>query len=444
MMHNFFKKREDDQELGAEIKAAMSFRMDDESRDRIRERLVSYAKMKPVRAEQTQFVRRSWTWIVFHPVPVASLILLVAMGGTAGAAESALPGDLLYPIKVSVNEEVRVALATTPEKKAAVAIARAETRLAELETLEERGDIDTETRDEAEERLDVQIRAAEEQTLELEDENGGRMERETRFIAVLRAHENRLIRDRGEGRGGSLDETVVDAAIIAAVPVEEPVAAMLAVDTTLEATATGIAETPPQPAAFAARSAETAHIEVEDAPVAKQEASSFDVRKVRRQERAAEQRIDALEKLLERLEKRGGSYSEARAAFERAQEDLAAGIEALETENLVEASFRFDVALKTSIDARELLTNTPPATPEQPAEEKPQAKRERKRETRPQQAASAAVVASSSTSTMPEVSGQEDEEVATSTEKEEKKDEGGLRSYLNRKLHNENGIRFWK
>lgn len=44
------------------------------------------------------------------PMPVFVLLLAVLMGrGTAFAAEGALPGEPLYPIKIYVNEEVRAA-----------------------------------------------------------------------------------------------------------------------------------------------------------------------------------------------------------------------------------------------------------------------------------------------------------------------------------------------
>ena len=66
-------------------------------------------------------------------VGVASLFLLSA--GASFAAETALPGDTLYPVKVQVNEGVQRVLARTPEAKASVAKKEVERRAVEVETL---------------------------------------------------------------------------------------------------------------------------------------------------------------------------------------------------------------------------------------------------------------------------------------------------------------------
>jgi predicted phage tail protein len=62
-------------------------------------------------------------------------LLLATGGGTAYAAEHALPGDTLYPIKVSVNEPVREALILNAENKADWILQRAERRLDEMSEL---------------------------------------------------------------------------------------------------------------------------------------------------------------------------------------------------------------------------------------------------------------------------------------------------------------------
>ena len=59
------------------------------------------------------------------------LALMFGGGGISYAAEGAVPGDALYPIKVSVNEEVRDLVAFSPEAKADWETRRLERRLAE-------------------------------------------------------------------------------------------------------------------------------------------------------------------------------------------------------------------------------------------------------------------------------------------------------------------------
>lgn len=73
----------------------------------------------------------------------AALALVLVFGGvgTAAAAQGALPGDLLYPVKVSINETVEVALATTPHARAEVSTKLAQRRVEEAEALAARGEL---------------------------------------------------------------------------------------------------------------------------------------------------------------------------------------------------------------------------------------------------------------------------------------------------------------
>lgn len=75
------------------------------------------------------------------------LILFVSGGTVAFAAEGSLPGDVLYPIKVSVNEELVLRFAArTPEAKAAFEAHRLERRLEEAEDLVAQGRMTQEKR----------------------------------------------------------------------------------------------------------------------------------------------------------------------------------------------------------------------------------------------------------------------------------------------------------
>ena len=65
---------------------------------------------------------------------IAVIALMLGVGGTAAASESARPGDLLFPIDQAI-EDVRLALATSDEAEARLKIVFAEERLAELRSL---------------------------------------------------------------------------------------------------------------------------------------------------------------------------------------------------------------------------------------------------------------------------------------------------------------------
>jgi hypothetical protein len=76
-------------------------------------------------------------------VLTASIVLLTTGSVTVVGAEHSLPGDLLYPVKVGVVEEIVAALSVSPEAGADWAVERVERRLQEsvraalMETLDE-------------------------------------------------------------------------------------------------------------------------------------------------------------------------------------------------------------------------------------------------------------------------------------------------------------------
>ncbi len=77
---------------------------------------------------------------------LAGLLLFVLVGtGTASAAQGSLPGDLLYPVKISVNERVEAALAPTVAAKAQVQVAQASRRVEEAQVLAQQGRLDATT-----------------------------------------------------------------------------------------------------------------------------------------------------------------------------------------------------------------------------------------------------------------------------------------------------------
>jgi len=97
---------------------------------------------------RTVLNRRSpYVFMSYHMrMALAGLLLFVFAGiGTVSAAQGALPGDLLYPVKVSVNEKVEIALAPTPAAKVEVQVRLAERRIDEARELSVRGRLDDKT-----------------------------------------------------------------------------------------------------------------------------------------------------------------------------------------------------------------------------------------------------------------------------------------------------------
>ncbi len=100
----------------------------------------------------------SWSFASsFRTVSLAVLTLLVASTGVSFAAEGTLPGDLLYPIKVNVNEEVRGALTTNSEDKMNWEKERVVLRVVETETLIKNNQFTDKRKTQAETALKTQM-----------------------------------------------------------------------------------------------------------------------------------------------------------------------------------------------------------------------------------------------------------------------------------------------
>ena len=86
-------------------------RLRDEEKSRMRHQLRAFMALHPVR-EVGYFrllIQKSNITgkILIKDMTIALIIALVLGGGTSFAAEGSLPGDLLYPVKIGVNEEFR-------------------------------------------------------------------------------------------------------------------------------------------------------------------------------------------------------------------------------------------------------------------------------------------------------------------------------------------------
>ncbi len=139
---------------------------------------------------------RSWQLRVLAPL---AIVLLIG-SGTSFAAEGALPGDTLYPVKVYVNEGVALSLARSSKAKAEAHAALAERRVAEAQALAAEGRLDATTTEALAVGLEAHIEDAEaEATMADEDEAGkGREVREK--LAVTIDTGARVLARLGEGK----------------------------------------------------------------------------------------------------------------------------------------------------------------------------------------------------------------------------------------------------
>ena len=137
--------------------------LSEHEREAMRDRLVAYMEYQPIRKKQRvqekEMATSSHLFLPFfrmHHVSGALIIALIAttgMYGVSSASTQALPGDLLYPVKVDVREKIQGALLSTDEERAAWERERAERRLTEASQLAVLGRLNVDTKNEIRRRF---------------------------------------------------------------------------------------------------------------------------------------------------------------------------------------------------------------------------------------------------------------------------------------------------
>jgi hypothetical protein len=204
-----------DKDIEQSIQRATDTRLSDAERARTRAFLKRYMEMHPPvpHTARPAFVQAVSMFMVvrlknavrsvqslqintpyIRPMPAfIATILILASGGTAIAAEGALPGDLLYPVKVGINEEVRAAVALSAEARTDWAIERAERRLNEAVSLAAQSRLDADTQVQVEASLSARVEEALAHAAKLKEKHvEAGVEAETRLEMLLSAHEGAL------------------------------------------------------------------------------------------------------------------------------------------------------------------------------------------------------------------------------------------------------------
>lgn len=154
--------------------SAVAVRLTDDERAIGRSRLLHFVRTHPLGELSPSlpggFLRRFWS----ASVASAAAVALVG-GGMVYAAEGALPGDLLYPVKTRVTEPFVSVLSLTDEKRAEWNVRTIERRLDEADVLNSQAD-----------------QAGRRDILRSQMEQDARVLRE--HIDALPAHERRAIR----------------------------------------------------------------------------------------------------------------------------------------------------------------------------------------------------------------------------------------------------------
>ncbi len=190
------------------IEPVKTIRLREDERSRLRANILEHAEKNPLLGELgTQRILSPftfWSWEgtligtrVSYTLALA-LITLLAGGGTVSASERALPGDLLYAIKVHVSEPLQGAFNFTAGEQAAWESEKAERRLEEAETLATLGQLTPNTREELEKRVAENLHAFARFTHVLVDttpaENNDAAYAHVKLTATINAHSKILER----------------------------------------------------------------------------------------------------------------------------------------------------------------------------------------------------------------------------------------------------------
>ncbi len=164
-------------------KDAQRISMTDAENNRLQKAISAFVVSNPVRVKETmhhkgQFslesIRESIVSFLspLRPMPVIAAIaaLFVSFGGVSYAAESTVPGDLLYPVKIHVNENVSAAFHVSSESKADFYADLAEERAEEAQKLAAEGRLNAEARAELAKNFSLSLEKAQKRIQEVSAE----------------------------------------------------------------------------------------------------------------------------------------------------------------------------------------------------------------------------------------------------------------------------------
>lgn len=287
------------------------------------------------------YIAYSFSFSSFHSrmlVPLA-LVFMVVIGttGTAYAAQGALPGDILYPIKVNVTEKIEVAAASNPVAKAQVHAVLAQRRAEEAEVLASQGRLDATTSAQLAETLVAEASTSEQISQQIAaTDPGTAAEIQIQLSSALEAHSDIIARLGTDSSNVPTQEN--SNALASAVRVQSGSnnRGILATALSLKTQKSAQSQTPPQATTF------TATLMVEDAAeptptIAPGYASARvmmapTANKVEAQESVAVSKEDAA-----KMEKR------ASKEFAQAREQFNALKDSLDTDTAAKIAARFSV-----------------------------------------------------------------------------------------------------
>lgn len=123
------------------IKDAQKIRLTSEESFAIKKQILSHIEKNPIKT--SKFTSEVFFGFLnlrsVYLVPLA--VIIFVSGGVGYMASNSLPGSMLYPVKINVNENIESLVAVTPESQAEVDLRQVGVRLNEADTLAINGDL---------------------------------------------------------------------------------------------------------------------------------------------------------------------------------------------------------------------------------------------------------------------------------------------------------------
>lgn len=194
------------------FKKIKEIRLNKTDKKAVRDNLVLFMKEHPSvisedRGRLTSYTRSnsffplSVNKLILKPMPIIIILALMIGSGTSLAAQGAMPGDVLYPVKLSVNERVASWVAVSDEAQADWEVRVATRRLQEAEELSSEGRLDAKALATIEAKFDAHADKVSDRIEEFKakEDFEAAIEVASNFEVSLRAHEKILSHMGEEG-----------------------------------------------------------------------------------------------------------------------------------------------------------------------------------------------------------------------------------------------------
>lgn len=196
----------------------------------IKSQLLHYAKTHPTHlaANSSRTISSPFNISNFRNKKSISILViggLLTFGSVSLAAENTVPGDVFYPIKIHINEQVRGAIAVTPKAKAEWDVRKAERRLEEVEKLAVAPSVSREIKNAAEENFNASANKVEERIVNFEKENDNEDAIRTagKLAEMLRKHEGAFDKKSNDKKVSVRDASFVEIAATTTSTTEESI-----------------------------------------------------------------------------------------------------------------------------------------------------------------------------------------------------------------------------